>query len=479
MADITPNIVVSMPSQIFTQRREFKSCSNGKIYIGKIDTDPTIAENQIPVYLENEDGKYTRVGQPLIIGTGGYPVYNGQIAKFVTEEGHAMAVYDGDGVQQFYFPNVLKYEPKKAIKELYDALDTKFDKTGGTVNGPMTVEGNAKFTGTDYLDKSGVITDKKNNVRETNGLRIRGIEGQRADLRYWEKIGQGASLKLNVISGKSNGEFDFRQNGEFRASGGATFGGNVTISWGGRTATFHENGDVAGPIWGGALSGYINRTFVTKARLTGFAWTGGLGYEPHTFGNGGVIVGIQAGAYTTNSQVAVRYLQLWVGGTWRYKPDENSAVFKKFGPYTNLFLKDESGNDWYEVQKLFATDTLKIAYIEENGLVKMVGRDADMLVPIDLSVTEGEWAYRDGKIQPRIYTHAELEQKATWEKDNLLDKAARVIAPLQDAVDLDMATGGEKAALLAWKKYRVLLNRVDITQAPDIDWPEPPDSGGQ
>ncbi|CAK8740677.1 hypothetical protein SODG_004154 [Sodalis praecaptivus] len=264
MADITPNIVVSMPSQIFTQRREFKSCSNGKIYIGKIDSDPLIPENQIPVYLENEDGKYTRVAQPLIIGTGGYTVYNGQIAKFVTEEGHAMAVYDGEGVQQFYFPNVLKYEPKKAIKELYDALDTKFDKTGGTVNGPMTVEGNAKFTGTDYLDKSGVITDKKNTVRETNGLRIRGIEGQRADLRYWEKIGQGASLKLNVISGKSNGEFDFRQNGDFRASGGAIFGGNVTVSWGGRAATFHENGDVAGPIWGGALSGYLHNTFAKK-----------------------------------------------------------------------------------------------------------------------------------------------------------------------------------------------------------------------
>lgn len=179
----------------------------------------------------------------------------------------------------------------------------------------------------------------------------------------------------------------------------------------------------------------------------------------------------------------------------RYKPDENSAVFKKFGTYTNLFLKDESGNDWYEVQKLFAPDTLKIAYIEENGLVKMVGRDADMLVPIGLSVTEvdasilqtvdkdklvqGEWAYRDGKIQPRIYTHAELEQKATWEKDNLLDKAARVIAPLQDAVDLDIATEAEKSALLVWKKYRVLLNRVDISTAPDIDWPEPPESGGQ
>lgn len=70
-------------------------------------------------------------------------------------------------------------------------------------------------------------------------------------------------------------------------------------------------------------------------------------------------------------------------------------------------------------------------------------------------------------------------QPPTWEKDNLLDKAARVIAPLQDAVDLDIATEAEKSALLAWKKYRVLLNRVDISTAPDIDWPEPPESGGQ
>ncbi|MDU7134954.1 MAG: tail fiber assembly protein, partial [Enterobacteriaceae bacterium] len=42
------------------------------------------------------------------------------------------------------------------------------------------------------------------------------------------------------------------------------------------------------------------------------------------------------------------------------------------------------------------------------------------------------------------------------------------------AVDLDMATATESAALLAWKKYRVLVNRVDVMLAPDIDWPEQP-----
>ena len=112
MADtIVPNVVVSMPSQLFTLARAFKAAANGKIYIGKIDTDPTIPENQIQVYIENEDGTHVPIAQPIIINTGGYPVYGGQIAKFVTVQGHSMAVYDSYNVQQFYFPNVLKYDP--------------------------------------------------------------------------------------------------------------------------------------------------------------------------------------------------------------------------------------------------------------------------------------------------------------------------------------------------------------------------------
>ncbi|EPI8774079.1 phage head-binding domain-containing protein [Escherichia coli] len=111
MTDITANVVVSMPSQLFTMARSFKAVANGKIYIGKIDTDPVNPENQIQVYVENEDGSHIPVSQPIIINAAGYPVYNGQIAKFVTVQGHSMAVYDAYGSQQFYFPNVLKYDP--------------------------------------------------------------------------------------------------------------------------------------------------------------------------------------------------------------------------------------------------------------------------------------------------------------------------------------------------------------------------------
>ncbi|EOL9966921.1 phage head-binding domain-containing protein, partial [Escherichia coli] len=118
MSDITANVVVSMPSQLFTMARSFKAVANGKIYIGKIDTDPVNPENQIQVYVENEDGSHVPVSQPIIINAAGYPVYNGQIAKFVTVQGHSMAVYDAYGVQQFYFPNVLKYDPDQLRQEL-------------------------------------------------------------------------------------------------------------------------------------------------------------------------------------------------------------------------------------------------------------------------------------------------------------------------------------------------------------------------
>ncbi|BEA22088.1 hypothetical protein VEE13_27380 [Escherichia coli] len=108
---INANVVIGMPSQLFTMARSFKAVANGKIYIGKIDTDPVNPENRIQVYVENEDGSHVPVSQPIIINAAGYPVYNGQIAKFVTVQGHSMAVYDAYGAQQFYFPNVLKYDP--------------------------------------------------------------------------------------------------------------------------------------------------------------------------------------------------------------------------------------------------------------------------------------------------------------------------------------------------------------------------------
>ncbi|EJI9267096.1 tail fiber assembly protein, partial [Escherichia coli] len=57
---------------------------------------------------------------------------------------------------------------------------------------------------------------------------------------------------------------------------------------------------------------------------------------------------------------------------------------------------------------------------------------------------------------------------------SLMQMASEHIAPLQDAVDLDIATEEEASLLTAWKTYRVLLNRVDTAVAADVEWPVAP-----
>ena len=73
-------------------------------------------------------------------------------------------------------------------------------------------------------------------------------------------------------------------------------------------------------------------------------------------------------------------------------------------------------------------------------------------------------------------SHDDLIAYAAREKSQMLIAANLAIAPLQDATDLGMATDDEQAQLLAWKKYRVLLTRVDTSTAPNIEWPALPAS---
>lgn len=62
-------------------------------------------------------------------------------------------------------------------------------------------------------------------------------------------------------------------------------------------------------------------------------------------------------------------------------------------------------------------------------------------------------------------------QFATLKKAELMRTAQENITILQDAAELGMATDEEKESLTKWKKYRVLLSRIDVSLAPEIDWP--------
>lgn len=79
-------------------------------------------------------------------------------------------------------------------------------------------------------------------------------------------------------------------------------------------------------------------------------------------------------------------------------------------------------------------------------------------------------------IPPTESEQYDVDARMEAEQTNnaLLADCTMVIATLQDAVDLEMASEAEKSLLLKWKAYRVMLRRVDVSQAPHIVWPDKP-----
>ncbi|MEX1841199.1 tail fiber assembly protein [Enterobacter cloacae] len=162
------------------------------------------------------------------------------------------------------------------------------------------------------------------------------------------------------------------------------------------------------------------------------------------------------------------------------KLQADAEIIKETTGLDVIFLCDEQGNDWYEVQSGFDPTKIKIMY-DVNGIIRSYSSDASSLNPIDSFVAEvttedfpsgidilGGWRFDGEKIIPvDVDVTVENEEK----KQRLITEAAEVIAPLQDAVDLAMATEQETANLLSWKTYRVLLNRVDPSKP---DWPLKP-----
>ncbi|NHB96355.1 tail fiber assembly protein [Photorhabdus stackebrandtii] len=88
----------------------------------------------------------------------------------------------------------------------------------------------------------------------------------------------------------------------------------------------------------------------------------------------------------------------------------------------------------------------------------------------DFDKWDGEKWVTDIEVQKASQIEQAEQQCAT-----LRQQADEAMTLLQYAVETEMASEVEKALLLAWKKYVVLLSRVDVSFAPDINWPEKPE----
>ena len=108
-------------------------------------------------------------------------------------------------------------------------------------------------------------------------------------------------------------------------------------------------------------------------------------------------------------------------------------------------------------------------YIDDNGVIYAYEDDGsqDELIGDKKEITEDEV---NTILNPPL-SEAELVEQAEAEKSQLRAIADDEIAWRQDAVDAEIATEEETAALAEWKKYRVQLMRVDTA---DPEWPTPP-----
>nr|WP_282666953.1 tail fiber assembly protein [Providencia rustigianii] len=158
----------------------------------------------------------------------------------------------------------------------------------------------------------------------------------------------------------------------------------------------------------------------------------------------------------------------------RYLPDTSH--------YSNIvYLKNIDG-DWYQQQSMFSQNTVKILY-DDEGIIASISNDISMLYPEGYYVLE-----LDEKtiINPdfhrvkngEIYVYQSPKERVVSEnktkKQTLLREISDAITPLQDAVELGIATDEEREQLRAWKEYRVQVNRVDVELGLDINWPVSP-----
>ena len=131
-----------------------------------------------------------------------------------------------------------------------------------------------------------------------------------------------------------------------------------------------------------------------------------------------------------------------------------------------------NGQQWTYPKDLRGT----IIYSTETGAETTMQEVGEIPEGYTTSKPTSEFDSWDGKKwQLDVSKQHQYEvNQASAKKNQFIADATSQISYLQDAVDSQIASELEIQLLAKWKKYRVLVNRIDIEQAPNIDWPSQP-----
>lgn len=143
----------------------------------------------------------------------------------------------------------------------------------------------------------------------------------------------------------------------------------------------------------------------------------------------------------------------------RIEPEFKEGYYPcfKFGKW--VLIEDHRGKTSYNIET------------KEKAIIDYIGEIKDgftLLEPLEFS----KWNGKEWIIDDILKNEAVIEYNQST-KEILLAESNRQITILQDAIDLDLSEVDDEDKLKTWKKYRILLNRIDTNQL-NIEWPKKP-----
>ena len=153
-----------------------------------------------------------------------------------------------------------------------------------------------------------------------------------------------------------------------------------------------------------------------------------------------------------------------------------------------VWLFSEDGKNWYEEQKNFASDTIKMVYTGD-GRVVWVGKDVTGIEPRNASVIEvpditanrritapGYWFYRNDEF---VFDY---KLKAEDERDALLKQVSIMTSDWEKDLLLGLISDEDREKLKAYRIYAKSLQAMDFSPITDktsynaIEWPVSPEA---
>ena len=151
-----------------------------------------------------------------------------------------------------------------------------------------------------------------------------------------------------------------------------------------------------------------------------------------------------------------------------------------------VWLFSEDGKNWYEEQKNFSGNTIKVAY-NKRGRVVWIGKDVTGIEPTNVSIIElpdittnrritapGYWFYRNDEF---VFDY---KLKAEDERDALLQRVSIMTSEWEKDLLLGLISDEDREKLKAYRIYAKSLQAMDFSAITDkttynnISWPEQP-----